>query len=336
MKATTRKDLVAWLTGLMEEHTVIAPTVVGDNILYRRVASTDEIAFDFTRTNLSPKEHFWPDTQTILSITKRQGEVSLAEPSLEREQVLFGMRPCDARGLKVLDALLLDHQPADAYYAGRREKTTLIGLACPEMWPGCFCTSLGGAPDEARDMDVMLTEVEGGYLVQIITEKGKKLAAGLALEEAIQKPPHPRLNGESVPVPSQEVWRQHFDDEYWARLADRCLSCRVCTYVCPTCRCFDVRDYVTQASGGSSIIQRLRAWDSCLAEGYRRIAGGHNPSPTRMQRLRNRFYCKFHYCPQDFGPGACVGCGRCIVACPVGIDITEMLGNVDKWVNRET
>jgi len=336
MKATTRKDLVAWLAGLMEEHTVIAPTVVGDNILYKRVASTDEIAFDFTRTDLSPKEHFWPDTQTILSITKRQGEVSLAEPSLEREQVIFGMRPCDARGLKVLDALLLDHQPADAYYAGRREKTTLIGLACPEMWPGCFCTSLGGAPDEARDMDVMLTEVEGGYLVQIITEKGRKLAAGLALEEASQKPPHPRLNEESVPVPSQEVWRQHFDDEYWARLADRCLSCRVCTYVCPTCRCFDVRDYVTQVSGGSSIIQRLRAWDSCLAEGYRRIAGGHNPRPTRMQRLRNRFYCKFHYCPQDFGSVACVGCGRCIVACPVGIDIAEMLSDVDKWVKRET
>jgi ferredoxin len=78
------------------------------------------------------------------------------------------------------------------------------------------------------------------------------------------------------------------------------------------------------------VIERLRAWDSCLSERYRRIAGGHNPRPTKAQRLRNRFYCKFHYCPQDFGPIACVGCGRCIVACPVAIDIAEMLGDVAK------
>jgi ferredoxin len=299
------------------------------------VASTDEITFDFTRTDISPKEYFFPDTQAILSITKGHGEMSLAELPLKKEQVIFGIRPCDARALKVLDALLLEHKPADAYYAERREKTTLIGLACPEMWPGCFCTSLDGAPDNAEDVDVMLTEAEGGYLVQTITKKGEKLAGGLALEETSQQLPYPRLSSESVPVPSQEVWRQHFDDEVWARLADRCLSCRVCTYVCPTCRCFDVRDYVTQSGVEGSVIERLRAWDSCLSEGYRRIAGGHNPRPTKMQRLRNRFYCKFHYCPQDFGPVACVGCGRCIVACPVSIDITEMLGDVARIAERQ-
>jgi sulfhydrogenase subunit beta (sulfur reductase) len=321
MKATTKKDLIGWLTGLLEEYTIIAPMVVEDNVLYKPVASTEEIAFGFTRTDMSPKEHFFPGTQTILSITKGHGEVRLAEPPLEKEQIIFGVRPCDARGLKVLDALLLEHQPADAYYAERREKTTLIGLACAEMWPGCFCTSLDGAPDDADDVDVMLTEAEGGYLVQIVTEKGKKLVSRLALEEASQELPYPELSPESVPVPAQEVWRQHFNDEYWARLADRCLSCRVCTYVCPTCRCFDVRDYVTQSSVEGSVIERLRAWDSCLSESYRRI---------KMQRLRNRFYCKFHYCPQDFGPVACVGCGRCIVACPVSIDITEMLGDMAK------
>jgi ferredoxin len=330
MKATTKKDLATWLIGLMNEYTVIAPTIVEDNVLYKPVSSTDEIAFDFTRTDMSPKEHFLPDTQTILSITKGHDEVSLAEPPMEGEQVIFGVRPCDARGLKVLDALLLEHEPADAYYAEHREKTTLIGLACPEMWSGCFCTSLDGAPDEAEDVDVMLTEARDSYLVHIVTKKGENLADGLALSETNQERPRPGLSPESVPVPSQEVWRQHFDDEVWARLADRCLSCRICTYVCPTCRCFDVRDYVTQSGIEGSVIERLRAWDSCLSESYRRIAGGHNPRPTKMQRLRNRFYCKFHYCPQDFGPVACVGCGRCIVACPVSIDIAEMLGDVSK------
>ena len=328
MEFATKKALLAWLADLMRDYTVIAPRNVEGVLLYKPVTSTDEIVFDFDRTAMSPKEHFFPATQAILSITKRRDEVSLTEPSLGRAQVIFAVRPCDARALKVLDALLLEHAPADAYYAERREKTTLIGLACPEMWPGCFCTSLGGAPDEAGDVDVMLTEVEGGYLVQTVTKKGEKVVSRLALSEDSQEQSRPRLSLETVPVPSQEVWRQVFDDDYWARLADRCLSCRVCTYVCPTCRCFDVRDYVTQSGVGGSVIERLRAWDSCLSEGYRRIAGGHNPRPTKTQRLRNRFYCKFHYCPQDFGPIACVGCGRCIVACPVGVDIVEMLGDV--------
>jgi len=335
MRITSRDNLKAWLDALVECYTVIAPQLVEDALLYRPITSSSEVVFDFQRTAMSPKTYFLPATEMLFEIEKRSSEVTLTETALEKEQVLFAVRPCDARGLKVLDALLLEHEPADAYYAERREKTTLIGLACREMWPGCFCTSpsylrtgLGGAPDEAGDVDVMLTEVEDGYLVQVITEKGERVVKGLALGEASQRPPRPRLSPETVPVPQQEVWRQRFDDEYWARLADRCISCRVCTYVCPTCRCFDVRDYVTQSGVGGSVIKRLRAWDSCLSEGYRRIAGGHNPRHTKAQRLRNRFYCKFHYCPQDFGPIACVGCGRCIVACPVGVDIVEMLGDV--------
>jgi sulfhydrogenase subunit beta (sulfur reductase) len=131
-----------------------------------------------------------------------------------------------------------------------------------------------------------------------------------------------------VPVLPPEGWPALFDDAYWRRLADRCLSCHACTYVCPTCRCFDVRDTTVAAGPGSVQIERLRAWDSCLAAAYRRIAGGHNPRPTPAQRLRNRFYCKFYYAPIQFGAVACVGCGRCIAVCPVGIDITEMLADL--------
>jgi len=325
MKSATKEALLAWLSELKQEHTVIAPRNVDGVLLYKPVTSPEEIVFDFGRTVMSPKEHFFPATEAILTIRQERGEVSLAEPSLEREQVLFGVRPCDARALKVLDALLLEHEPADAYYAERRDKTTLIGLACQEMAPECFCTSLGGAPDESKDVDVMLAQVGDGYLVHVVTPKGEKLVSRLALHETSQEWPHPRLRSETVSVPLQETWRQRFEDEYWARLADRCLSCRICTYVCPTCRCFDVRDYVVQSGAEGNVIERLRAWDSCLCEGYRRIAGGHNPRPTKKQRLRNRFYCKFYYCPLDFGPIACVGCGRCIAACPVGIDIVEML-----------
>lgn len=328
MRVTTRKALATWLDALAARHTVIAPRLVENDLLYRPVTTSADIVFDFERTVLSPKVFFLPDTQVILEVDKRDQEVSLTEPALEQEQVVFAVRPCDAQGLRALDALLLDRPPADAYYAERRRKTTLIGLACHRLWDDCFCTSLGGAPDDASAVDLMLYEADAGYLLSVVTDKGAALLEGLEFEETDQPAPASDRSGDQVPVPSPEAWRGFFDDAYWQRLASRCLSCHACTYVCPTCRCFDVRDDTTAAGAGASHIERLRAWDSCLASGYRRIAGGHNPRPAKAQRLRNRYYCKFCYSPIDFGAVACVGCGRCVVACPVGIDIAEMLADV--------
>jgi sulfhydrogenase subunit beta (sulfur reductase) len=334
MKATSRQALATWLDRLLERYIVIAPRMEESELLYRPVTSSAEIVFDFERTVLSPKTYFLPDTEVILELEKQGGDIALTEPTLPREQVIFGMRPCDARALRILDGLLLDRPPPDAYYAERREKTTLVGLACPRLWDDCFCTSLGSGPDSASDVDVMLYETDTGYLILEVTEKGTNLLERLASEETDQAAPASDASGEQVPVLPPQVWSDLFDDVYWQRLADRCLSCHACTYVCPTCRCFDVRDDTTATGPEYAHIQRLRAWDSCLASAYRRIAGGHDPRPTKTQRLRNRYYCKFCYSPLDFlypsgcEAVACVGCGRCIAACPVGIDIAEMLADV--------
>jgi ferredoxin len=328
MKIATRDALAAWLDGLMEHHAVIAPRMVDGEALYRPVTSSAEILFDFQRTVLSPKTFFLPDTQVILEVEKQGSDLALAEPALAKEQVLFGVRPCDAKGLLALDALLSDRPPPDSYYAERRERTTLIGLACPQLWDDCFCTSLDGGPDDASAVDLMLYEGDTGYWISEVTEKGTALLEGLEAEKTRESPPTSDVTGNKVPVLPPEAWGALFDDMYWQRLAERCLTCHACTYVCPTCRCFDVRDETTSAGPGYAHMQRLRAWDSCLASAYRRIAGGHDPRPNKAQRLRNRYYCKFCYAPLDFGALACVGCGRCITACPVGIDIAEMLADV--------
>lgn len=328
MKATTRSAIAAWLDGLAEHCTVIAPRLVGDELLYEPVLSSDEIVFDFQRAVLSPKTFFLPDTQIIFEMHRRDGEATLTEPSLERAQVIFGLRPCDAQGLCALDALLLDRAPADMYYAERREKTMLIGQACPRLWNDCFCTSLGSAPDDASAVDLMLYQTDGDYLIEEVTDKGAELLEGLVAHETDHPAPISHTTGSQVPVMPPEAWDGIFDNPYWQRLADRCLSCHACTYVCPTCRCFDVRDDTLATGPGYAHSQRLRAWDSCMAAAYRRIAGGHNPRPTKSQRLRNRFFCKFCYSSLSFGAVACVGCGRCIAVCPVGIDITEMLTDI--------
>ncbi len=111
-------------------------------------------------------------------------------------------------------------------------------------------------------------------------------------------------------------------------MSERCLSCRICAYVCPTCRCFDVRDESVPSDNGHDTYERIRCWDSCAGEAYRRIAGGHNPRAAKGDRLRNRFFCKFYYYPEQYGPTACTGCGRCVDSCPVNIDITEILSHL--------
>jgi ferredoxin len=328
MEATNREALVDWLSLLAQRYTLVAPQMVETELLYRPVHSGDEVVFDFERTVLSPKTFFLPDTQAILRVEKKGRDVVLGAPVMEREQVVFAVRPCDARGLRALDSLLLEHGTPDGYFGDYRAGTTLVGLACARLWEDCFCTSLGGAPDDATHVDLMLHEAEGEYLVQVLTDRGASILEGLAVHATDRPLPKVEADDDARALPPTEDWPSLFDDLYWQRLADRCLSCHACTYVCPTCRCFDVRDETLASGAGYTHIERLRAWDSCLSAGYRRIAGGHNPRPTRAQRLRNRIYCKFHYSPLEFGAVACVGCGRCIAVCPVGIDMAEVLVDV--------
>jgi ferredoxin len=265
----------------------------------------------------------------LLRVEKRGTEVTQEEVLPDRRQVVFGVRPCDAHGLAVIDALFLGQEPPDRYYGHHRERTVLVGLACPQAWEGCFCTSVGGAPDDASHLDVLLREVGDGYAVEAVTEKGTALLKGLALKEQ-KKPGFSEKTWflQPVPVTPPERWREVFEDQIWMRHGERCLSCRVCTYVCPTCRCFDLVDRVVGERAGVTEIERVRVWDACTSTNYRRAAGGHNSRPTKPGRLRNRFFCKFCYYPEDFGPLGCVGCGRCIVSCPVDIDITEVMEDV--------
>ncbi len=329
----TREQLIQWLNEIKDEISLVAPTDVQGISLYKPIRDVEKIQWNFTRPVLSIKEFFFPPTERLMFIEKFNAQVKVTETLPQEKIVIFGVRPCDARGVRVLDATFIDNDPVDPYYVKRRENTTLIGWTCEEMGDTCFCTQMGGSPDEWHDMDLALTGVNDGFKVRIVTEKGQRLldlGRGLPLQNIVESENEPPKSGMSQ-LPEPSIWQTLFNDDYWKQMGERCLSCRICAYVCPTCRCFDIRDEVTFAENGQNLYERLRCWDGCTGEAYRRIAGGHNPRPLEGQRLRNRFYCKFYYYPLQYHlreSVACTGCGRCIDACPVNIDITEVLQHV--------
>lgn len=327
MKYISRIDLESWLERILTQRELYAPMEEDGVLLYQSVQQLSDIVWDFVRPVKSIKEIVFPQTERLLMITEQNGDISLTETFEARPTVIFGVRSCDARGTFVLDQLLLETQPEDPYYKARRENTILIGLACEEMGGTCFCTSVGGSPSDSTGMDVMLHPSGVGYLVEIVTDKGGVLLDGFDFDEIDGGIPQNNFMAE-FEIPGQDIWKNSFEAIVWMQQSERCLSCRICAYVCPTCRCFDVRDQHLPSKNGADYSERIRCWDSCSGEAYRRIAGGHNPRGAKADRLRNRMYCKLHYIKEQTGMLACTGCGRCIDSCPVNIDVTEIMGLV--------
>jgi ferredoxin len=307
---------------------LIAPKDVSGVLHYYPVQSSSEIVFDYIKPVMSIKDSFFPSTERLLTIEKNGQGVNLGEFNPEGEKILFGVRPCDARALLALDALFLETDPVDIYYAQRRKNATVVGMACTEMGDTCFCTSTGGSLTDTTGMDIMFYPFDDCFSVRVLTEKGEKIAKEAWRHSNVSVEIPDISDNPQLVLPDKDSWPAQFDDAFWVEMSERCLSCRICAYVCPTCRCFDVRDEAVTTDNGVKKFERIRCWDSCAGTVYRRIAGGHNPREAKGERLRNRFMCKYYYYPEQYGPTACTGCGRCIDSCPVNIDITEVISHL--------
>jgi sulfhydrogenase subunit beta (sulfur reductase) len=325
----SKDDLIRWLDSLLRKRIVIAPVRVQGQTVFQPISKVEEITFDFDNTTLSPKGWFLPPTETLFSVQRDDGRVELVPTLVERDAVIFGLHPCDARGIALMDSPFLQ-EPSDALYRERRSRTALVGLACRQALPECFCTSMGSAPDDPSNVDILLTEVEDGYVIQAVTGEGKALLPKGLAEYKGEIPAPPKLKT----VPTKEVVsaiRELFNDPYWEQLADRCLHCSICAYVCPTCYCFDMRDYTDKGK-----IERVRSWESCQSPGFSLTAGGYDPRTMKGERLRQRFYHKLLYFPEQYQNVACVGCGRCVRDCPVNIDIREVISNLQQVMEAKS
>ena len=331
-----KTEIVGLLNNLIRDYKVFAPVEQNGFITFQEIRSGDEASLDYINSKRPPKELFFPQAERLFSydLNKREGW-GVEEPTLaEKPRIIFGIRPCDARSLVLLDNVFDGKQYKDPYYADKRKTTTIIALGCNQPGSTCFCTSLGGGPFSQDGSDLLLVDIGGKYIIQVVTEKGEKLAKEhnefkKAEEHSLSLMRDTIKTAEASIKPKIEVQKvtekldSMFDDHFWDLVSEKCLGCAVCTYLCPTCHCFDITDEVTGRSG-----ERVRTWDSCAFPSFTLEASGVNPRPTNKERYRQRIMHKFDYFVANHGMAACVGCGRCIKECPVNLDIRVVLDSI--------
>jgi len=351
-----RADLGALIDALHSTgRTVIGPTVEDGAIVYAEIASVadlpvgwrdeqapgryrlardrDERAFGYAVGPTSWKRYTFPPRVPV-GRARRDGDRTTFEPIPPDPPALafLGVRGCELAALRIQDRVLAEGPVVDPDYAARRRAALVIAVECTVAGATCFCTSMGTGPEIPGDeADLVLTELDDGFLIRAATPAGSELVAALPLTDASDE----RIDegraavaavrdtiGDPVAVeglPGRLMAR--LDDPHWAEIAERCLACANCTLVCPTCFCTSV----TQASdldGFDSVSERT--WDSCFSGDFAKVAGGNFRS-RRQDRYRQWLTHKFSTWVDQFGSFGCVGCGRCITWCPVGIDVREEL-----------
>lgn len=293
------------------------------------------------KTVKSPKDMFFPQSETLYTVKKEQHKLSVEPQALaDQNFVAFGMKACDIQGIKVLDKVFLA-EPVDTFYRARREHGTIVALACHEPEESCFCKVFGVDCAEP-DADIVMWNANDTLYWKAVTDKGTALTEALScvLENAdaadekaveteqeniraiVEKLPYTNLSLEGW---NGNVTEEKFNSPVWEKLYKPCLACGTCTFVCPTCQCYDIKDYDTGHG-----IQRYRCWDSCMYSDFTMMAHGNNRT-SQMQRFRQRFMHKLVYFPaNNDGMYSCVGCGRCVEKCPSSLNIVKVIKAFEK------
>ena len=319
-----------------EKETLYIPTDATTGIAQFKKWNAGMKMSDKLKTARSAKDFFFPQTEALVNFKIQGKKIDIIDPREECEDfVIFGVRACDYRSFEILDRVFLV-EPIDTYYKTKREKGVIVTLACSRPEESCFCSAFG--IDATNPLGDVTTYIADGFLYwNANTEKGKKLVENLgdllvedtadavdAQKKSIAKIMD-RLPLKDLPTDAfgggktQEL----FGDPAWDELSATCLGCGTCTFVCPTCQCYDIKDFNT----GNGVI-RYRCWDSCMYSEFTKMAHGNNRL-TQKERFRQRFMHKLVYYPENNdGLFSCVGCGRCLAKCPISMNIVKVMKKI--------
>ncbi|MDR0548179.1 MAG: 4Fe-4S dicluster domain-containing protein [Deltaproteobacteria bacterium] len=327
----SEKTLAGFFTALATGRRLLAPQGQGDDC--RLAETTGPVSLDYANTHLSPKGVFFPQTEKILAFHKLADKPKANQYQDLGDQaqptVIFGLRPCDARGLTVSNRVFQNDRFTDPYWKGKYESAIKIGLACLNPSPQCFCAAMGGSPFGEMGLDVLAYPKDQGLGLKALTPAGEEILkkaqaepADLAADMAALEKKAIQSQGslDDYATINERKIMELYKADHWAKTAEPCLGCGVCTFFCPTCHCFDIQDEQNEVGG-----VRMRNWDTCMSPLFTLHGSGHNPRPSKVERVRQRFMHKLKYIPlkQD-GVRGCTGCGRCVVMCPANIDIRSV------------
>jgi len=342
-KVLTKKFFPKWVEKL-KSYKIYAPVKENEHWSYTNIDDPENIDLDYPLTTLSPKKIIFPQREIFLEFTaSNEGGTEVKEilPA-EEPSVIFGVKPCEAIALTLTDKVF-SGDIKDPYYWKRRNQTTLIGISCnTPPSPNCFCVSVNGSPYSKEGLDILMTDIGDKYYIEILTKKGEKL---LNLAKGLFKSPtaNDKKNTEQIHIESKKKIKRQienikkippklkemFDSPFWDEESMSCLQCGICTYLCPTCHCFDINDEIASSSPIKG--KRIRTWDTCQFPDFTMHSSGHNPRPDKASRLRQRILHKFQYFVDRYQNYQCTGCGRCISFCPVGIDLIKVLDKVSDY-----
>ena len=287
-------------------------------------------------TTKSPKDFFFPQTEDLMRFKTAGKNIEVVDVRRELEDfVVFGVRACDAKSFEILDRVFLT-EPRDSFYAMKREKGIIVTVACNRPAETCFCSAFGIDAAEPAG-DVSAWKCDGALYLKANTEKGEELIKSLgdiltddtdaaveAEKKAISKIMD-KLPLKELPTDAFGGGKtgEFFNDPAWDELSATCLGCGTCTFVCPTCQCYDIKDFNT----GNGVI-RYRCWDSCMYSDFTKMAHGNNRN-SQKERFRQRFMHKLVYYPENNdGIFGCVGCGRCLAKCPISMNIVKVMKKI--------
>lgn len=324
-----KRDVAEILSSVRQDRKVFAPIGDRDDVSLSELLRDQEPALDYSNFKLSPKNLFLPQCEVICTY---ENEELHDVPMPEDKRLVFGIRPCDARALTCLDKVFGEFGGfKDPYYVRRRENAVIISMACSTPCDTCFCASVGGDPAGEIGCDILAFDVQDYLLFEAKTAKGEAFMGEFSRFFSKVGELDLRARDEVIRVSHEKIrvidfgglkgrLECAFDSPVWNSVSRVCLGCGLCTYQCPTCSCFDITDEKKGRSG-----RRIRTWDSCQYPLFTLHASGHNPRPSRKERMRQRILHKFLYTVDTFGQVFCVGCGRCVRNCPVNLDLRETL-----------
>ena len=336
MYKIAKENLSALFRLIAESQELYLPVRTAEHVNFGVWSEDAEVDLDTLKSVKSPKDAFFPQSENLYTCIKEGKKIQI-EPEALKEQkfVVFGMKACDVQGVQVLDKVFLA-DPLDTFYAARRDHGTIVAMACHEPEESCFCKVFGiDCAEPAADVATWM--VEGNLYWKSLTEKGEALTKDVenllesaddadekkvedekaAIRSIVEKLPYSNLSLEGW---NGDALSEKFDSPLWEELYKPCLACGTCTFVCPTCQCYDIKDYNTGHG-----VKRYRCWDSCMYSDFTMMAHGNNRT-SQMQRYRQRFMHKLVYFPaNNDGMYSCVGCGRCVEKCPASLNIVKVI-----------